>query len=213
MAATGIPFADYANHPKPKRLYLDSSFVIALLFYELNKANLPVLRPKHSASFNFYQAVLSDGIELTGSILTYSEVLHHYCFVYPGGMFDLAKNYCATAAVSGANTPQEKFKMFLKRDQPACDAAWQTIAYRVAAIEHFFSTHNIVLRSPLPSPLLTNVTKDVLNYASILKDAFVAIEATDSVHLSLASYLDSDAVVTLDLGFLTADPFKIYYTS
>lgn len=215
MAANGILFTDYAKHQKPKRLYLDSSFVIALLVYELNKANptANVLKQRHLDSFTFYQDLLSDGVDLSGSILTYSEVLHNYCFSYPGGMYDLSKSYYASVGATGAVSSQDKFKMFLKRDPVACDAAWQTIAYRVAATEQFFADHKITLRSPLPSPQLTNVTKDVLGYASVLKDAFVALEAADSVHLSLASYLDSDAVATLDLGFLTADPFTVYYTN
>jgi len=213
MAATGILFADYAKHPKPTRLYLDSSFVTTLLFYELNKTNPAILKPKHHDSFAFYQTLLSDGVDLAGSILTYTEVLHHYCFYYPGGMYELAKKYFVTTGTIGGSTAHDKYKTFLKKDPVACDAAWQTIAYRVAATEQFFSNHKIVLRSPLPSPFLTNVTKDVLNYASILKDAFVALEASDCVHLSLAHYLDSDAVATLDLGFLTADSFKVYYTN
>jgi predicted nucleic acid-binding protein len=211
MAAQGILFADYANHPKPRRLYLDSSFAIALLFYELNHTG-SAIEPRHVESYKFFQALDADGIDLTGSVLTYSELLHYYCFVYPGGMYDLAKQYCKTNGVTGATSRQERYKIFV-RDYAACNAAWQGISHRVGATEHFLQTHKILLRAPLPSPLLSNITKDVVNYASILKDAFAAIEATDSLHLSIAQYLDSDAVATLDAGFLTVDSFKVYYTN
>jgi hypothetical protein len=210
MAATGILFADYSKHPKPKRLYLDSSFAILLLHYELNKTSPAALRPKHQQAFNFHQALTADGVDLVGSVLTYHEVLHFYTFKYTGGMYDLAKAYLVSVG-SSLNSPQENFKLFNKRAPAACAAAWQTIAHRVGATEYFFDQHGIKLRSPLPSPKLTNITQDVINYASILKDAFVALEAADSVHLSMSHYLDSDAVATSDLGFLTADPFKIYY--
>jgi len=213
MAAQTILFADYGKHAKPKRLYLDSSFAVAILVYELNKTTTTpgILQPSHLASYQFYQALIADGVDLTGSVLTYTELLQYYCYIYPGGMFDLAKQYCKTTGAKGANR-QERYKIFA-RDTAACDAAWRKIAYRVAATEHFFATHNILLRYPLPSPLLTNHTKNIVEYASILKDAYFAIEASDSLHLSLAHYLDSDAIVTLDSGFLTADSFKIYFTN
>ena len=210
MGAQGILFSDYASHPRPKRLYVDSSFAIAVLFYELNRTTTASL-PRHSESYNFYQALAADRVDLTGSILTYSELLQYYCFVYPGGMYDLAKDYCRTHGAS-ARTLQEKYKI-LTRDAPACDAAWQSISHRVGATEHFIDIHKIIIRSPLPSPMLTNITRDIVNYASILKDAYSAIEATDSLHLSIAQYLDSDAVATLDAGFLTVDSFKVYYTT
>lgn len=213
MAAQKILFADYAKNPKPKRLYLDSSFAIAVLFYELNKTNTTpgVLKPSHLESYRFYQALIADGVDLTGSVLTYSELLQYYCYMYPGGMFDLAKQYCKTTGVQASNR-QERYKIFV-RDAAACGVAWKKIAYRVEATEHFLQTHNILLRYPLPSPKLTNRTKDIVSYASILKDAYFAIESSDSLHLSLAHHLDSDAVATLDSGFLTADPFTIYFTN
>jgi hypothetical protein len=210
MAATGILFADYAKHSKPKRLYLDSSFAILLLYYELNQSNPSVLRPKHTEAYKFYQALAADRVDLVGSVVTYGEVLHYYTFRYTGGMYDLAKAHLASLSVNQTNGT-DSYKLFNRKYPAACSLAWKTISHRVGAVEYFFDQHKIGLRSPFPSPQLTNITRDVVNYASILKDAYVAIESMDSIHLSMSHYLDSDAVATSDLGFLTADPFKVYY--
>lgn len=211
MAAKSVLFADYAKHPKPKRLYVDSSFVSRLLYHELNSTNPVALRPTDIKSFGFYQQLVADGVDIVGSSFTYVEVLHYYCFHYSGGMYELSKSYLAAKGLP-SESPQKNFKTFFSRYPADCEAAWKTILYRVGATEFFFESHGIRLLSPLPSPKLTNVTRDVISYASILKDAFVGIEATDAMHLALAHYLDSDAVVSLDRGFLTADTFTVYYT-
>jgi hypothetical protein len=58
--------------------------------------------------------------------------------------------------------------------------------------------------------MLTNITKNVCEFAAILKDFYVAIECTDSLHLAAASYLGTDGIISHDTGFLSVDGFTIY---
>ena len=63
---------------------------------------------------------------------------------------------------------------------------------------------------PLPSPQLTNVTRNVINFASVLKDFYVSLESNDALHFSIATYLNAEAIVSLDDGSCAADHFTIY---
>ena len=211
MAAQAIQFANYATFPKPHRVYADSNFAFNLLCYELNHTKKQVLRPIDTDCYNFYQTLMNDGVELVGSVYTFSEVLHVYCFSYPRGMYELSVAFLQQKGLRVPPSKSQAFKCLLRSFPQDCEAAWQSISHRVAATEEFFDRYQFRLLSPLPSPKLTNITRNVLNFASILKDFFVAIEATDALHLSIAAYLNSDAVISLDRGFLTVDGFTVYH--
>jgi hypothetical protein len=212
MPARKILFADYKSHPQPTRVYLDSNFACRLLYFEINKARPTSLKHTDVACSGFHKQLVSDGIELVGSMYTFSETLQFYCFSYPNGMYGLTDAFLTSHGLAFImNKPRhERFKYFLKNYPTDCEAAWQSISYRVAATEEFFDQYKIKLLHPLPSPRLTNVTRSVVNFASILMDFFVAIEATDAMHLSIATYLNADAIVSLDSGFCTVDNFTIY---
>jgi len=211
MGATAIQFSKYPAFPKPKRVYSDTNFAFNLLCYEINQANKNVIRPIDAQCKSFHQTLLRDGVELVGSVYTFSELLHVYCFSYPRGMYDLSEAFLRQKGVPVPPSKSQAFKAFWKNFPQDCEAAWQSITHRVAATEEFFERYGFKLLSPLPSPRLTNITRNVLNFAAILKDAFVAIEASDAVHLSIAAYLDCDAVISLDKGFLTVDGFTVYH--
>jgi hypothetical protein len=217
MAATKILFADYQSFPKPKRVYLDSNFAIRLLFYEINLGKPHALskEPEAGDCFKFYQQVSGDGVEMVGSVFTFSETLHYYAFHYPDGMYDRSKKYLLAHGVPAAahQSPQKNFKHFLKFYPADCDAAWKTIRYRVEATEKFFSKYGIKLLHPLPSPQLSNITGDVVRLATLLMDFFVGIESNDAFHLAIADYLDSDAVISLDVAFCGVDSYTVYTRS
>ncbi|HYL85422.1 MAG TPA: hypothetical protein VE263_14385 [Candidatus Angelobacter sp.] len=213
MPANKILFADYQNFPKPKLVYLDANFAVDLLYYEINHATNPsALRQRELDCFAFYQQLKQDGVGLVGSVFTFSETLQLYAFSYPNGMYHLTDQFLTARGLGHimAKPRHERFKFFLKNFPADCEAAWRSISYRVGATEEFFDNYGIRLIHPLPSPQLTNITKNVVNFASVLMDFFVAIEATDSLHLSLATYLRTDAVVSLDSGFCTVDNFTVY---
>lgn len=213
MPANKILFADYARNSKPKRVYSDSSFAIDLLHYEINHTNPAAVTVRQLASFKFYQQLMQDGVEIVGSVFTFTEALHYYTFIYPKrGMYVLSEKFLAAqpAAARLKLVRQKAFKHFLNNYPVECDKAWRTISYRVGATEEFFKDYKIRLIHPLPSPGLSNITKDVLAFAAILKDYFVAVEATDSLHLSISTYLDCDAVISLDGGLCTVDNFTVY---
>jgi hypothetical protein len=215
MPAHKIRFVDYKKHPTPRRVYLDSNFALHLLYYDINKANPTVLDQTDIDCFNFHQQLLSDGVELVGSVYTFSEVLQVYTFTYDGGMYDLTDQFLNThghAAIL-SKPKHNRFKYFLKHYPTDCENGWKTISYRVAATEDLFDQYKMKLIHPLPSPQLTNVSRDVISFASILKDFFVGLEANDALHLSIATYLNSDAVVSLDAGMLAVDNFTIYAQS
>jgi predicted nucleic acid-binding protein len=146
------------------------------------------------------------------SIYTFSETLQVYTFVYQGGMYDLTDGFLrARVTPDVMKKPRhERFKHFLKFYPVECEAAWQTICYRVSATEEVFDQYQIKLIHPLPSPQLTNVSRQVINFASILKDFFVGLEANDAIHLSLANHLNAEAVVSLDSSMCSVDSFTIY---
>jgi hypothetical protein len=212
MPATKILFADYQKFPKPQLVYLDSNFTCSLLYYEINHVNPPALTARETDCFNFYQQLTKDGVGLTGSVFTFAETLQFYSFSYPNGMYDLTNQFLTTHGLGHIlrKPRHDRFKYFLKNHPSDCEGAWKSISYRVGATEEFFDNYKIKLIHPLPSPQLTNITRNVISFAAVLKDFFVAIEATDSLHLSIASYLNADAVVSLDSGFYTVDNFTIY---
>jgi hypothetical protein len=148
---------------------------------------------------------------MVGSVYTFSELLHTYCFLYPRGMYDVSVSFLQQRNMLGSMTKNEAFKLFLRNFPSECELAWKSINYRVGATEEFLDLYRIKLLYPLPSPLLTNITRSVVNFASVLKDFYVAIEASDALHLSIASYLNSDAVVSLDSGFLAVDGITVYH--
>lgn len=212
MPAISILFRDYANYPKPKRVYCDSNFAIKLLNYELLSLKPALLKPVDRACHSFHQQLKNDGIEIVGSLFTYSEVLHTYCFQFPKGMYDAAETFLHTKGGHIPPTPQKCFKEILRRHRSDADRLWKALSYRVEATEELFVKYGIRLLAPLPSPGLTNITKNVADFASILKYEFSTIEASDAVHISLASYLAADAIVSLDQGMLAVDGITVYWT-
>jgi hypothetical protein len=204
MAANSIPFSDYGKHSKPKRCYLDSSFVIHLLQFGLTTG---VPDPRDAACDKFHGQLITDGVQLVASLFTFSELLHIYCFKYRGGMYDEAKKFLGKPAASGDSAVKE-----FSRKYPAdCEAAWKKISYRLQASEYVFDQRKIGIVYPIGSPPMLDKTRDIVFYASILKDAFVGVGVTDAVHLSIASHLGADAVVSMDRGFLTVDGFTVYF--
>jgi hypothetical protein len=145
------------------------------------------------------------------SLLTYTEVLHAYSFKAPGGMYAGVRNLLAAKRVRVPPSGQECFKEALRRFPADTEALWAAIRHRVEAVDEFFGTYMRVL-SPLPSPTLTNITKSVSDFASILKFYYVGIESSDALHLSLATYLAADAVISSDRAFQLVDNFTIYWT-
>jgi hypothetical protein len=206
MAANGIAFSDYSKHPKPRRCYIDSSFVVHLLNFSLTKAGATPT-PKDASCDAFHKQLLFDGVELVASVITYAELVNFYCFKYPGGMYDVARNFLKNPALSG----EKALKDFFKQSRSGCEAAWAKINYRVQAAEYLFSNRQIRLAYPLGTFPQLDRTMDIVMYATILQDAFVGIGSSDSAHLSIASSLNADAVVSMDKGFLTVDGFTIYF--
>jgi hypothetical protein len=204
MAAKNIPFSDYGKHAKPKRCYLDSSFVIHLLQFGLTTGT-PA--KQDAACDRFHGQLLADGVQLVASLFTYSELLHMYCFKYRGGMWDEAKAFLAKPSLSGDSAMKE----FFRRHPSDCEAAWKKVSYRVQASEYLFDQRKIAIVYPIGSPPNLDRTRDVMFYSTVLKDAFVGIGATDAVHLSIANHLGADAVVSMDKGFLTVDGFTVYF--
>jgi hypothetical protein len=204
MAANGIPFSDYGKHAKPKRCYLDSSFVIHLLQFGLTTG---VPAPRDAACDKFHGQLVADGVQLVSSLFTFSELLHIYCFKYPGGMYDEARTFLGKAGLSGESAVKE----FFRKHPTDCEAAWKKISYRVQASEYIFDQRKIGIVYPIGSPPMLDKTRDIVFYASILKDAFVGVGVVDAVHLSIASHLGADAVVSMDKGFLTVDGFTVYF--
>ena len=98
MAAKSILFSDYGKHGKPKRCYLDSSFVIHLLQFGLTTGT-PAARD--AACDIFHGQLVADGVQLVASAFTYAELLHIYCFKYPGGMYDEARSFLKKPGLSG----------------------------------------------------------------------------------------------------------------
>jgi hypothetical protein len=210
MPAKKIKFADYALHPTPRKLYVDTNFACDLLAHELNANNAAALKYREIQSMSFYNIVVGGGVELICSPFTFNEVLHLYCFRYPGGMDDLTTGFLQSQSGVQMPKPSERFKFFLRNYPNQCDAEWKKISYRVGATEELFDKYKIKIVHPLPSPQLTNITKNVCEFAAILKDFYVSIECTDSFHLAAATYLGADGIVSHDTGFLSVDGFTIY---
>jgi hypothetical protein len=205
MPATAIQFADYGRFSKPKRVYCDSNFAVHVLLYNIVS---PAMRsPIQISCEAFYQQLLADSVDTIASLLTYSEVMHAYSFKIKGGMYDLAQGFLRSKGVNRSGP--EAFKQLLRFYPVDAGSLWNTLQYRVEAVDDFFS-NKIRLLSPLPSPSLTNITKSVADLASILHSYYSTIEAADSLHLSLSTYLAADAIVSLDTGLLAVDNFTIY---
>jgi predicted nucleic acid-binding protein len=212
MPARSVLFADYATTtPKPKRVYCDANFALNVLSYLVFQSNPRLLHRHHTACHTFYQNLKTDNVDIIASLLTYVEVMHAYAFKGPGGMYKGATTLLATKGVRPSSSGPECFKEALRRFPLETQTLWVSIRDRVAAVDEFFGTYMRVL-SPLPSPTLTNITKSVSDFASILKFEFVGIESSDALHLSLATYLASDAVVSLDKSFQAVDSFTVYWT-
>ena len=212
MPARSVLFADYASTPpKPKRVYCDANFALSVLGYLLLQSNPSLLNPRDIQCHTFYQQLKNDNVDVIGSLLTYTEVLHTYSFKIRGGMYDGVRNLLRARGVGLRSSPQECFKEALRRFPTETDTVWAGVRHRVEAVDEFFTKHIRVL-SPLPSPTLANITKSVSDFASILKFYYTGIETSDALHLSLATYLAADAVVSLDKSFQLVDNFTIYWT-
>lgn len=211
MPANKILFADYPSHPKPRRVYIDSNFAIRLLVnYVAQPTQMTTKAIEARNCDNFYRQLIADGVEIVGSVFTFAETLHYYSFRYPNGMYQLSRNYLSSHGLSPVGSPHENFKQFLRVNRNDCELAWRSISHRVDGTERFFNLFNIRILHPLPSPQLTNRTGDVARLATLLMDYFVGIESTDAFHLSIAHYLNSDAVVSLDSGFCDVDSYTVY---
>lgn len=212
MPALGILFNDYKAYPQPKRVYCDSNFALQVFHHVVFHGYPAKLKPLDTACHAFYQQLKGDGVDIIASLLTYTEVMHVYCFHLPGGMKDKTASFLRSKGDPVPPNPQEAFKTFIKKYPTDAEAIWKSLQYRVEAVDDFFGQY-VRLLSPLPSPTLSNITKSVADFASILNSFYVAIESNDSLHLSLATYLAADAVVSLDRAFLNVDNFTIYWTS
>lgn len=204
MSATVIKFSDYSKHPRPSRVYVDTSFAVHLLQFGLTKGPPTT---KDAACDAFHRVLLSDRVELVASVLTYTELVHVFCCKFPGGMYELARN-----ALSLPSTyPGERALKALARKNPSgFDAAWQTISYRVQSAEYLFSHRTITFAYPPPLLPPGNISLHIVYLASILKDAYAQLGAADALHLAISEHLKADAVVCMDTDFAAADGYLIY---
>ena len=212
MAATVHYFRDFsALNPKPAHLYCDSNFLIRLLFYSDNFANPSVLSPRDIACYDFYKETQQHGVALVTSAYGYSELLHFYFFLYEYGLYSVTKDFFRTMGITPpAKSIHEQFKYFIKNYYSDFLAAFQRISHRVERVETFLDQIGITVRYPLPSPHLTNISKNIIDFASVLVEAFPGLESNDAMHLSIADYLGINEVVSLDDSFKNIDTFIIF---
>jgi predicted nucleic acid-binding protein len=212
MPANAIKFSDYPSTPKPAIVYVDSNFAIELLIWDIN--NLKGVVTNNQIECNkFYQRLKADAVKLCASAFTFSETLQFYCFKYPNGMQDRSKRFLVSKGATLSQNPHAAYKNIVHSYPVEAANIWSKIAKRAAVTERFFDRFGIRLISPLTSPQRTNVTKSVLALATILKERYVGLEATDALHLAYSAYLNADAIVSLDAGMREVDSFTVYHLS
>lgn len=211
MPANVILFRDYPSLlEKPSRLYCDTNFLITLLFYNDNAANKAKLTAKEKDCFQFYSQTQQNNSELVTSVYGFSELIHFYFFWYgPDGMYNVVKKFLVKKNIVLNCSIHDKYKYFIKSHPADFLTAFNKISHRIAKAEEFLNQIGVKILYPLPSPRLTNVSKSIVEYASILLDAFPNIESNDAMHLSIADYLNITSLISLDTAYKDIDGFTI----
>ncbi len=216
MAAQVCLFSNFSSlNPKPTKVYCDTSFLIDLLYYNENIISNPSrLEPRNIACFDFYNLLVANGVELVTSVYGYSELMHFYFFKYPNGMNDAIKAHVransAVYASARRYTLTEKYKFFISRFPIDFETAFNGISHRIDRVEKFLTSLGVTVKYPLPSPRLTNISRNVIEYASLLLESFHTIESNDALHVSIADYLSITDIIALDNSFKSIDDITVY---
>ncbi len=214
MAAQVQLFSNFSSlNPKPTTLYCDTNFLVCLLFYQDNHISNPAfLAQRDIACFNFYNNVVNNGIELVTSVYGYSELMHYYFFNYTNGMYNVVRNHVRAnrTAYSGKNKIHDKYKYFISRYPSDFKTAFSQIAHRIDRVDKFIARLGVTVKYPLPSPRLTNISKNIIEYASLLLESFPPIESNDALHVSIADYLRITDIVSLDDAYKNIDDITVY---
>ncbi len=213
MPAQVVLFSAYSSvNPKPKQVYCDSNFLIRLLFYHDNANNPGVLAPKDIDCYNFYNQLTTNGSELITSVYGFSELIHFYFFNYgTDGMYQAVKSFMTQNRINLPNTSvHDRYKYFIKNYPADFNAAFSRIRHRIHKADTFLNQLGVKVLYPLPSPDLSNISRSIVDYASILMDAFPKLESNDAMHLSIADYLNIEHIVSLDEAYKDVDSFTIY---
>lgn len=212
MPANIVLFKDYPSlSSKPARLYCDSNFLIRLLFYHDNAADQSKLTTKEIESYQFYSRIRQNGVDLVTSVYGFSELMHYYFFNYGSdGMYPVVKRFLGQRGIAlQGSSIHEKYKYFIKNYHSDFLAAFKKISHRIAKAEAFLNQIGVRILYPLPSPQLTNISKNIVEYAAILLDAFPKLESNDAMHLSIADYLNVPYLISLDEAYKDVDGFTI----
>lgn len=211
MPANVIFFKDYATLPtKPSRLYCDTNFLIRLLFYNDNATNHSKIATIDRDCYQFYTQVKQNNSDLITSVYGFSELIHFYFFWYNSdGMYNVVKRFLQQNNISLPGSIHENYKYFIKNYPSDFQAAFSCISNRIAKADKFLDQIEVKILYPLPSPHLTNISKNIVDYATVLLDAFPKLESHDAMHLSIADYLNIPYVISLDVAFKDVDGFII----
>jgi len=212
MPANVIFFKDYTTLPtKPSRLYCDTNFLIRLLFYNDNATNQSKLTTIDRDCYQFYTQVKQNSGDLVTSVYGFSELMHFYFFWYNSdGMYKLVKRFFSQNSITFTGSIHEQYKHFVKNYPSDFQSAFRRISHRIAKADKFLDQIGVKILYPLPSPHLTNISKNIVDYATVLLDAFPKLEANDAIHLSVADYLNIPYVISMDEAFKDVDGFTIF---
>lgn len=104
----------------------------------------------------------------------------------------------------------EKYKYFAKHYPADFAIAFKQIAHRIDEADKFLVKIGVKILYPLPSPDLSNISKKIVDFASILLDSFPNLESNDAMHLSIADYLNITDIISLDDSYKDVDTFTIF---
>lgn len=211
MPAKIVLFKDYPSLAlKPTRIYCDANFLIKLLFYNDNATNTAKLTPREIGCYQFYTQLRQSNTELLTSVYGFSELIHFYFFWYGSdGMYKVVKKFLFQNNTVGSSPVHEQYKYFIKNHPSEFISAFNKISHRIAKAEEFLNQIGIKILYPLPSPQLTNISKNIVEYAAILLDAFPKLESNDAMHLSIADYLNVPYLISLDEAYKDVEGFTI----
>lgn len=213
MPATVVLFKDYPALPtKPARLYCDSNFLIKLLFYSDNAVNPAILADKEKDCYHFYTQIKQENVELITSVYGFTELIHFY-FFWNGddAIYNVVKRFFSQNSIKISRTAiHDRYKYFIKNHPTDFRIAFNKISHRIAKAEVFLNQIGVKILYPLPSPQLTNISKNIIEYAAILLDAFPKLESNDAMHLAIADYLNIPYLISLDDAFKDVDGFTIF---
>lgn len=207
MPANIILFQNYPSlATKPPRLYCDANFLIRLLYYHDNAATPAILKPEDIKCYQFYEQLKQNNADLVTSVYGFSELIHFYFFWYGNnGMYRVVQNFLRQNSITGRGPIHEQYKYFIRRFPTDFISAFNRISHRIDKAETFLSQIGVRILYPLPSPQLTNISKSIVEYASILLDAFPKLESNDAMHLSIADYLSVPYIISLDEAYKDVD--------